>query len=56
LKQIDAETPVQFASSCGSVELNTHRMVYQQGYGVINRIQGVREKAEARNERPASEN
>ena len=38
LKDIEAETPVKFVSSAGSVELNTLRMGFQAGYGVINRI------------------
>ena len=55
LKDIEAETPVKFVSSAGSVELNTLRMGFQAGYGVINRIESVREKAEAKNEIPVND-
>ena len=46
LKQIEAETPIQFLSHVTSAELNSARPAFTAMYTVVNRMQTIREKAE----------
>ena len=47
LKAIDPETPVKYLSNAGSVEINLLRPSMQATYGIVDKMQRVKDAAEA---------
>ena len=47
LKTVEPETPVKFVSMAGATEINSVRPAFQTAYAVINKMQVIKEKAEA---------
>ena len=47
LKNFDPDTPVHFLSYVGAQEVSTFKPIFSDSYGVVNKMQAIREKAQA---------
>lgn len=45
LRNVDPDTPVHFLSYVGAQEVGTFKQIFSDSYGIVNKMQVIREKA-----------
>jgi len=47
MRSIDPDTPIKFLSFVGAQEISQLRPVLQEAYGTLNKMQAIKDKAQA---------